>query len=164
MSLDRQTSPPPGSLHYSQITSSPPEKKDPMAERPSPLERFVASRSQNAINAFAGAAGGFTSGVVTCPLDVIKTKLQAQGAWSARYPEGAARKAAIYRGMHGTARLIWKEEGLKGMYRGLGPIILGYLPTWAVWFTVYGRAKTFFAERSGKHGLLARKINCIKIC
>jgi solute carrier family 25 folate transporter 32 len=152
MSLDRQTSPPPGSLHYSsQIASaSSSENKDPMAERPTPLERFVASRSQHAINAFAGAAGGFTSGVVTCPLDVIKTKLQAQGAWRIRYPEGAVRQAAIYRGMHGTARLIWKEEGLKGMYRGLGPIILGYLPTWAVWFTVYGRAKIFFAERSGK--------------
>lgn len=91
------------------------------------------------------------SGLVTCPLDVIKTKLQAQGGFRAQ--NGGAQAAASrveYSGMLGTARVIWKEEGLKGMYRGLGPIILGYLPTWAVWFTVYGRSKEFFAGYSGK--------------
>jgi hypothetical protein len=27
------------------------------------------------------------------------------------------------------------------MYRGLGPLILGYLPTWMVYFTVYETTK-----------------------
>lgn len=90
------------------------------------------------------------SGLVTCPLDVIKTKLQAQGGFRAQNggpPSTAAN--VVYRGMLGTARVIWKEEGLKGMYRGLGPIILGYLPTWAVWFTVYGKSKEYFSQHSG---------------
>jgi len=51
-------------------------------------------------------------------------------------------------GLLGTARVIWKEEGLRGLYRGLGPIILGYLPTWAVWFTVYGRSKEHFSKQN----------------
>jgi solute carrier family 25 folate transporter 32 len=108
------------------------------------------SRSDSAFNALAGAIGGFTSGVVTCPLDVIKTKLQAQGGFRAQNGNPSHGSAAVvYRGMLGTARVIWHEEGLRGMYRGLGPIILGYLPTWAVWFTVYGRSKEFFAQYNG---------------
>ena len=32
------------------------------------------------------------------------------------------------------------------MYRGLGPTILGYLPTWAIYFAVYDGIKTRFGE------------------
>ena len=115
------------------------------------LEGFCVGRSDTTFNALAGALGGFTSGVVTCPLDVIKTKLQAQGGFRAAQQPNAARGpgTVVYSGMLGTARVIWREEGLRGMYRGLGPIILGYLPTWAVWFTVYGKSKVFFAEYNG---------------
>ena len=91
------------------------------------------------------------SGLVTCPLDVIKTKLQAQGGFRAQNGGNlSAGSNVVYRGMLGTARVIWKEEGLKGMYRGLGPIILGYLPTWAVWFTVYGKSKEYFSKHNGR--------------
>jgi solute carrier family 25 folate transporter 32 len=99
-------------------------------------------RSDDTFRALAGAAGGFTSGIVTCPLDVIKTKLQAQGG----FRQSNAATHVVYRGLMGTARIIWREEGLRGMYRGLGPIIMGYLPTWAVWFTVYGRSKEYFGQ------------------
>ena len=32
------------------------------------------------------------------------------------------------------------------MYRGLGPTILGYLPTWAIYFAVYDGIKTRFGD------------------
>lgn len=32
------------------------------------------------------------------------------------------------------------------MYRGLGPTILGYLPTWAIYFSVYDSIKRYFGE------------------
>jgi solute carrier family 25 (mitochondrial folate transporter), member 32 len=115
------------------------------------LESFCVGRSDSAFNALAGAAGGFASGVVTCPLDVIKTKLQAQGGFRLQHGASQSHTNDVYRGMLGTARIIWREEGLRGMYRGLGPIILGYLPTWAVWFTVYGKSKEFFFHY---HGML----------
>jgi solute carrier family 25 folate transporter 32 len=114
------------------------------------LEQLCVGRSDSSFNALAGAAGGFTSGVVTCPLDVIKTKLQAQGGFRAQQAHNGETPAKlVYRGMLGTARVIWLEDGIRGMYRGLGPMILGYLPTWAVWFTVYGRAKNFFFQYHG---------------
>lgn len=41
---------------------------------------------------------------------------------------------------------IVRYDGLKGFYRGLGPTILGYLPTWAIYFAVYDGIKTTFGE------------------
>ncbi|KAG8427833.1 hypothetical protein J3459_006334 [Metarhizium acridum] len=54
----------------------------------------------------------------------------------------------MYNGLSGTASVIWREEGIRGMYRGLGPIVMGYLPTWAVWFTVYNKSKVWMAQYS----------------
>lgn len=39
-----------------------------------------------------------------------------------------------------------RHDGIRGMYRGLGPTILGYLPTWAIYFAVYDGIKTRFGE------------------
>jgi solute carrier family 25 folate transporter 32 len=110
------------------------------------LEQWAIGRSDTSFRAAAGAAAGIMSGIVTCPLDVIKTKLQAQGGFR---NQTSSPRNVVYRGLIGTGRVIWREEGLRGMYRGLGPIILGYLPTWAVWFTIYGRSKEYFEKSTG---------------
>ncbi|KAF7365406.1 Mitochondrial nad transporter [Mycena venus] len=94
----------------------------------------------------AGAGGGLIASVATCPLDVVKTKLQAQRAVRGHYG---------YEGILGKLRFPWrssdtqsiaKHDGLRGFYRGLGPTILGYLPTWAIYFSVYDGIKTAFGE------------------
>ncbi|KAL2204154.1 mitochondrial carrier [Sarocladium strictum] len=113
-----------------------------------PLQRWTSRASDTQFHTIAGAIGGFTSGIITCPLDVIKTKLQAQGGY---VPTDRGRHAGhpkLYNGLVGTAKVIWREEGIRGMYRGLGPIVLGYLPTWAVWFTVYNKSKIYMADYS----------------
>lgn len=156
-------------------SSAPPYPSAPTAKSPiisanaanlrllTPFERWTVRASESQFNALAGAIGGFTSGIFTCPLDVIKTKLQAQGGFAALQQAGAAGAVAgtasasasaaghthhrLYNGLVGTARVIWRDEGIRGMYRGLGPIIMGYLPTWAVWFTVYNKSKVWLRER-----------------
>lgn len=108
------------------------------------MQNWTINASDTQFNALAGAIGGFTAGVATCPLDVIKTKLQAQGGFIAMSKGG--NHPRMYNGLAGTARVIWRQEGLRGMYRGLGPIVLGYLPTWAVWFTVYNESKEYLTQ------------------
>ena len=98
----------------------------------------------------AGGAAGAVSGFVSCPLDVIKTKLQAQGGFKST-TEGLQAASAAYRGVSGTAATIWKEEGIRGMYRGLGPMLLGYIPTWAVYLTVYNKSQAFFRTKTGSY-------------
>jgi len=119
-------------------------KRDP--DRITLMERWAINASDSQFHALAGAIGGFTSGIVTCPLDVIKTKLQAQGGFTAVQKGRHVGHQRIYKGLGGTASIIWKEEGLRGLYRGLGPIIMGYLPTWAVWFTVYNKSKIWMSQ------------------
>ncbi|KAG8951156.1 hypothetical protein FRC03_012626 [Tulasnella sp. 419] len=91
--------------------------------------------SSHSNSIIAGASAGFVSSVVTCPLDVVKTKLQAQIL--AKGTEG-------YLGIAGTVKNILLNDGVKGLYRGLGPTMLGYLPTWAIYFTVYDGIKRKF--------------------
>lgn len=88
----------------------------------------------------AGAVAGCVTAVVTCPLDVLKTRLQNQGAIS----------NAQYDGIWSSLRMIWRQEGMSGMYRGLSPTILGYLPTWTVYFWSYDRYKLWAARRLGR--------------
>lgn len=113
-----------------------------------PLQKWAVHASDSQFNALAGAVGGFTSGVVTCPLDVIKTKLQAQGTYQLLDDGRHVGHPKLYNGLVGTSRVIWRQEGIRGLYRGLGPIVLGYLPTWAVWFTVYNKSKHALARYS----------------
>ena len=100
------------------------------------------------INALCGASAGVASGIVTCPLDVIKTRLQAQGSFQRRQGSGPAR--VVYRGLSGTARTIWVEDGIRGLYRGLGPMLLGYIPTWAVYMSTYESTKDILNDHMGR--------------
>ena len=106
------------------------------------------------VNPLCGSIAGVASGIVTCPLDVIKTKLQAQGSFRQQLSsKNQPTSGAIYRGLLGTAKTIIQQDGLKGMYRGLGPMVIGYVPTWAVYMGVYDTSKTFFLDYFRKFSL-----------
>ncbi len=97
-----------------------------------------------------GAGAGLASGIVTCPLDVIKTKLQAQGGFTSRVSKNPyGHKPQIYKGVLGTGSVIWREEGIRGMYKGLGPMLMGYLPTWAVYLSVYENTREYWYDQCG---------------
>lgn len=97
---------------------------------------------QGTESAIAGAAAGLASSIVTCPLDVVKTKLQAGTAHGV---------SSQYLTVGGTIRRIWQQEHIRGFYRGLGPTIFGYLPTWAIYFTVYDKVKAVISRRRNAH-------------
>ena len=51
-----------------------------------------------------------------------------------------------YKGTLISLRRIWSEEGLRGLYRGLGPTLLGYLPTFSIYFPAYHNYKYYLAK------------------
>ncbi|KAG2197702.1 hypothetical protein INT47_007936 [Mucor saturninus] len=103
-----------------------------------------AQTHENLKHSIAGAGAGIISSVVTCPLDVVKTRLQNQGRQEVGVVE--------YKGTVGTLKRIRLEEGFRGLYRGLGPTVVGYLPTWAIYFTVYDYCKIAWAKDLGHPG------------
>lgn len=75
----------------------------------------------------AGGLAGGLAGVVTNPLDVVKTRLQTQGEIGARR----------YAGMADACRRIWMEEGVGGFMRGVRARVLFHVPAAAVCWTTY---------------------------
>jgi len=109
---------------------------------PSARSRFFLSdaRLRDAmINGTAGAAGGAAAAILTAPLDMAKVRLQNQN--------NAGRQ--IYRGTIGTLSTIFKQEGIRGWYTGLGTSLFALCPNWAIQFTFYSEFKGLWASRLG---------------
>lgn len=158
MSLDSGSQPttPAAVAQYASATYNSPTSRsfDTMSSQKPPLlspitrlQIFSTQIPAAYITPLCGAGAGIASGIITCPLDVIKTKLQAQGGFALRKNGRVSPSSKAYSGMIGTARVIWRDEGLRGLYRGLNPMLLGYLPTWAVYLTVYEKSKDFYETK-----------------
>ncbi|PIA63629.1 hypothetical protein AQUCO_00201162v1 [Aquilegia coerulea] len=106
-------------------------------------------------NACAGASAGAISATFVCPLDVIKTRLQVYGLPEAPH---SGRKGSL---IISSLKTIIKNEGVRGMYRGLSPTILALLPNWAVYFTVYEQLKSVLHSHVDGDGQLTIGANII---
>jgi len=84
----------------------------------------------------AGGCAGLCSSLVSTPFDVCKTILQVQ-----KQPRGATCELNKYSGVSGTFRTIAREEGIRGIYRGLGTTMLALAPNWGVYFYAYHQFK-----------------------
>ncbi|KAH9820949.1 Mitochondrial nicotinamide adenine dinucleotide transporter 2 [Teratosphaeria destructans] len=93
------------------------------------LALWTTTLSPTTVNSFSGAVAGAASGVAPSEIQVSRR----------RPPVGQ-----LYSGLVGTASMIIREDGVRGLYRGLGPMLLGYLPTWAVYMSVYDKSREYF--------------------
>ncbi|KAG4304140.1 hypothetical protein PORY_002504 [Pneumocystis oryctolagi] len=110
------------------------------------FNQYICRIPDETLNAVSGALSGVFSSVVVCPLDVIKTKLQLKLNHSS-----SQKRVQEYKGFSDTLSKIWHENGIRGFYRGLEPLMIGYLSTWAIYFTVYEHCKTIYSRSYGSH-------------
>ncbi|XP_072993960.1 nicotinamide adenine dinucleotide transporter 2, mitochondrial-like [Typha latifolia] len=106
-------------------------------------------------NALAGGSAGAIAATFVCPLDVIKTRFQVHGL-----PEmdPSSRHGSV---IVSSLQQIVKNEGLRGLYRGLTPTIVALLPNWAVYFTVYNQLKFFLRSHDDGDDQLSIGANVI---
>lgn len=104
-------------------------------EKPSPARaraRRVVSKS--AINFASGGLAGTVSATLTLPLEVIKTQMQSSLGG---------------RNLANVCKTILDKEGAIGFFRGLQPMIIGIMPTRALYFSTYQASKEKFSSFAG---------------
>jgi solute carrier family 25 folate transporter 32 len=88
-------------------------------------------RQHEFINAISGSISGAISAVALAPLDVVKTRLIVQRTYKSDNPAVQPK----FKGIWSTMAQMYRTEGVRSLYRGLGPQMVGYIPNWAVYFT-----------------------------
>jgi solute carrier family 25 citrate transporter 1 len=108
---------------------------------------YESGRARLGEGALASAATGMwaqaLAGVVYTPMDVIKERLQTQDVL------GARQRVATYRNWMDAARVIAREEGARGLFRGYWAQNFVWWPWSATYFVLYERSRGAFAAVSG---------------
>ncbi|BFZ58651.1 Pyrimidine nucleotide transporter, mitochondrial [Savitreella phatthalungensis] len=101
----------------------------------------------------AGGIAGIAGALVTSPLDVIKTRLQSDFYKDRIVVRSLATNAGLMRkGVYhvtDTFRMlgeIYRVEGGRALFRGLGPNLIGIVPARSINFFVYGNGKRAIAN------------------
>ncbi|PIA61518.1 hypothetical protein AQUCO_00300798v1 [Aquilegia coerulea] len=102
------------------------------------------------IDAAAGAISGGISRTVTSPLDVIKIRFQVQLEPTSSWPllHKDIYRPSKYTGVVQATKDIFREEGLRGFWRGNVPALLMVMPYTAIQFTVLHKLKSFASGSS----------------
>ena len=83
-----------------------------------------------------GALSGLCGQTVSYPFFLVRTRMQ-----------NFRDKACVYRGFVDCARQTFAHEGLLGFYKGILPSYLRGIPTVAITYVTFERAKRFFSSR-----------------
>ncbi|KAK4760835.1 hypothetical protein SAY87_005728 [Trapa incisa] len=99
-------------------------------------------------NATAGALAGFATVAVMHPLDVVRTRFQAN--------DGRVLNLPTYKNTAQALFTIARSEGLRGLYAGFHPSLLGSTVSWGFIFLFdmsicsYDRAKERYSQNKGE--------------
>ncbi|XVF83782.1 hypothetical protein PTKIN_Ptkin16aG0520200 [Pterospermum kingtungense] len=100
------------------------------------------------IHFIGGGLAGITAASATYPLDLVRTRLAAQT------------NVTYYRGIGHALQTICKEEGVLGLYKGLGATLLGVGPSIAISFSVYESLRTFWQSQRPQDSTALVSLSC----
>jgi hypothetical protein len=113
-------------------------------------------------NALGSATAGIVGRICTHPLDTAKARLQAI------YPSSST---ASYQGVRHVLTQTFRTEGIRGLYRGFGAVMVGGTPGTVLYLCTYEKAKEVLSSSNSQDttdfvvhfgsGLFAETIACI---
>ncbi|KAI8985651.1 mitochondrial carrier [Trametes punicea] len=109
--------------------------------------RFNNGEENSWVHLTAAALAGIATGTATNPIWVVKTRLQLDS----HRPSGAGPKS-LFGGSVAMIRKIFREEGIRGFYKGLSASYLGVTEGTIQW-VLYERLKRLTAGTQGKGGV-----------
>ncbi|CDQ90086.1 unnamed protein product [Oncorhynchus mykiss] len=93
------------------------------------------SQRDTLVHLFAGGCGGTVGAILTCPLEVVKTRLQSSHVtfYISEVQLSTVNGASVARmappGPLHCLKLILEKEGPRSLFRGLGPNLVGVAPS-----------------------------------
>ncbi|KAJ1974424.1 hypothetical protein H4R33_006819 [Dimargaris cristalligena] len=96
----------------------------------------------------AGSMAGSVMAFFNCPIELLKVKLQVQGP-AATATAGAPAIAAVpqYTGVFNCGVRTFREQGLRGLYRGFSITFIRDVPSFGCYFGAYELTKQLLARR-----------------
>ncbi|KAF8087333.1 hypothetical protein N665_0588s0002 [Sinapis alba] len=113
------------------------------------LENNLPLGSGPVVDLVAGSAAGGTAVLCTYPLDLARTKLAYQvsdASQSFRGGTSGVYRQHTYSGIKEVLSMAYKEGGPRGLYRGIGPTLIGILPYAGLKFYIYEELKRHVPE------------------
>ncbi|KAB2008460.1 hypothetical protein ES319_D10G099400v1 [Gossypium barbadense] len=97
--------------------------------------------------ATAGAVAGFATVAAMYPLDIVRTRFQGPPFLLSPFLSVYAyHQFPAYKNTAHAIFTITRLEGLKGLYAGFLPAVLGSTVSWGLYFFFYGRAKQRYSK------------------
>ncbi|CAI0412156.1 unnamed protein product [Linum tenue] len=100
------------------------------------------------VHFLGGGMAGITAATTTYPLDLVRTRLAAQT------------NVLYYRGIGHALQTICREEGVLGLYKGLGATLLGVGPNIALSFSVYESLRSLWQSQRPDDPTVAVSLAC----
>lgn len=112
------------------------------------------------VDLLAGSAAGGTAVLCTYPLDLARTKLAYQVSNVAQPVNslGNFGRQPVYNGVKDVFKTVYKEGGVRSLYRGIGPTLIGILPYAGLKFYIYEDLKSRVPEDYKRSVIL--KLSC----
>ncbi|KAK9459948.1 mitochondrial carrier domain-containing protein [Lipomyces oligophaga] len=121
--------------------------------------RRVEQISRPWLHFVAGGFGGMMGSIITCPLDVVKTRLQSD-FYNSQRTKGHLQKTlhgrqvghvrSVLLHFYETFQImadVYRVEGGRALFKGLGPNLVGVIPARAINFFTYSTGKSFVADK-----------------
>ncbi|CAF1664787.1 unnamed protein product [Rotaria magnacalcarata] len=141
------------------MSTTTPDDPDTTVEQ----HQHVNSNRSSYVHLLAGGLAGTFGAVLTCPLEVIKTRYQSsKSSVSKEYNHlnlsssmsntmtYNMRRSMLFSNKRPSIiaafRYILKYEGVPGLFKGLVPNLIGVAPSRAIYFFAYANTKSFLVE------------------
>ncbi|KAL6934487.1 hypothetical protein ACO0OL_003030 [Hanseniaspora opuntiae] len=101
------------------------------------------------VHFIAGGIGGMAGCVATCPLDLVKTRLQSDGYRAYLHTKSPSTTMFIFNSVMSPFQIlgnVYKTEGFRALFKGLGPGLIGSVPARSINFFTYGLAKDLYSK------------------
>lgn len=113
------------------------------------LDNYTVLGTGPVVDLLAGSAAGGTAVLCTYPLDLARTKLAYQVVDAKSSLENGSKSIIAqprYSGIRNVLVSVYREGGMRGLYRGVGPTLIGILPYAGLKFYIYEELKRHVSE------------------